>query len=35
MSLVEKIHQDMVAAMKQRAAERLSTLRMVKAGIEK
>jgi len=28
MSLVEKIHQDMVGAMKQRAVERLSTLRM-------
>src|ERR1700753_824847 len=34
MSLVEKIHEDMVAAMKQRAAERLSTLRMVKAALK-
>jgi uncharacterized protein YqeY len=34
MSLVEKIHQDMVAAMKQRAAERLSTLRMVKSALK-
>jgi uncharacterized protein len=34
MSLVEKIHQDMVAAMKQRAAERLSTLRMVVSALK-
>jgi uncharacterized protein len=34
MSLVEKIHQDMVGAMKQRAVERLSTLRMVKAALK-
>jgi uncharacterized protein len=34
MSLVEKIHQDMVGAMKQRAVERVSTLRMVKAALK-
>lgn len=34
MSLVEKIHQDMVAAMKQRSVDRLSTLRMVKAALK-
>ena len=34
MSLVEKIHEDMVAAMKQRAAERLSSLRMVKSALK-
>jgi uncharacterized protein YqeY len=34
MSLVDKIHEDMVGAMKQRAAERLSTLRMVKAALK-
>ncbi len=34
MSLVEKIHEDMVGAMKQRAVERLSTLRMVKAALK-
>ena len=34
MSLVEKIHQDMVGAMKQRAVDRLSTLRMVKAALK-
>jgi uncharacterized protein len=34
MSLVEKIQKDMVEAMKQRAAERLSTLRMVKAALK-
>src|ERR1700735_5420167 len=34
MSLVEKIHEDMVAAMKQRAAERLSTLRMIKSALK-
>ena len=33
-SRVDKIHQDMVGAMKQRAAERLSTLRMVKAALK-
>jgi uncharacterized protein len=34
MSLVEKIHVDMVGAMKQRAVDRLSTLRMVKAALK-
>jgi uncharacterized protein YqeY len=34
MSLAEKIHQDMVSAMKQRAAERLSTLRMVVTALK-
>ena len=34
MSLVEKIHQDMVQAMKQRSVDRLSTLRMVKAALK-
>jgi uncharacterized protein len=34
MSLVEKIQQDMVAAMKERAADRLSTLRMVKTALK-
>jgi uncharacterized protein len=34
MSLVEKIHRDMVGAMKQREVERLSTLRMVKAALK-
>jgi uncharacterized protein YqeY len=34
MSLVEKIHEDMIAAMKQRAVERLSTLRMVKSALK-
>jgi uncharacterized protein YqeY len=34
MSLVQKIHEDMVGAMKQRAAERVSTLRMVKAALK-
>ncbi len=34
MSLVEKIHVDMVTAMKQRATERLSTLRMVKSALK-
>ena len=34
MSLVDKIHEDMVGAMKQRAVERLSTLRMVKAALK-
>src|ERR1700760_4401941 len=34
MSLVEKIQQDMVQAMKERAADRLSTLRMVKSALK-
>jgi len=34
MSLVEKIHRDMVGAMKQRQVERLSTLRMVKTALK-
>src|SRR3984893_15660809 len=34
MSVVEKIHEDMVGAMKQRAVDRLSTLRMVKAALK-
>jgi uncharacterized protein len=34
MSLAEKIHQDMVGAMKQRAVERLSTLRMVVSALK-
>jgi uncharacterized protein YqeY len=34
MSLVEKIHEDMVGAMKLRAVDRLSTLRMVKAALK-
>ncbi len=34
MSLVEKIHADMVGAMKERAVDRLSTLRMVKAALK-
>jgi uncharacterized protein len=34
MSLVEKIQKDMVEAMKQRAADRLSTLRMVKSALK-
>jgi uncharacterized protein YqeY len=34
MSLVEKIHEDMVGAMKRRAVDRLSTLRMVKAALK-
>ena len=34
MSLVEKIRQDMVGAMKQRAVERLSTLRMVVSALK-
>jgi uncharacterized protein YqeY len=34
MSLVEKIREDMVAAMRQRAVERLSTLRMVVAALK-
>jgi uncharacterized protein len=34
MSLVEQVNKDMVAAMKDRAAERLSTLRMMKAAFK-
>jgi|ERR1700722_9897836 len=34
MSLVEKIHEDMVSAMKQRSVDRLSTLRMVKSALK-
>ena len=34
MTLAEKIHQDMIAAMKARAVERLSTLRMMKSAIK-
>jgi hypothetical protein len=34
MSLVEKINEDMVAAMKQRSAERVSTLRMLKSALK-
>src|ERR1700731_3344249 len=34
MSLVEKIQKDMVGAMKERAVDRLSTLRMVKAALK-
>jgi uncharacterized protein len=34
MSLAEKIHQDMVGAMKQKAVERLSTLRMVVSALK-
>jgi uncharacterized protein YqeY len=34
MSLVEKIREDMVTAMRQRAVERLSTLRMVVAALK-
>jgi uncharacterized protein len=34
MSLVEKIHQDMVTAMKQRSVDRLSTLRMVVSALK-
>jgi uncharacterized protein len=34
MSLVEKIHQDMVRAMKQRSVDRLSTLRMVVSALK-
>lgn len=34
MSLVERIQQEMVAAMKQREVDRLSTLRMVKAAFQ-
>jgi uncharacterized protein len=34
MSLVEQVNQDMVAAMKERATERLSTLRMIKTAFK-
>ena len=34
MSIAEKVHEDMVAAMKARAAERLSTLRMMKSALK-
>src|ERR1700691_6630877 len=34
MSLVEKIHEDMVSAMKQRSVDRLSTLRMVVSALK-
>jgi uncharacterized protein YqeY len=34
MNLVEKIHQDMVSAMKQRSVDRLSTLRMVVSALK-
>jgi hypothetical protein len=34
MSIVEKVNEEMVAAMKQRAAERLSTLRMMKSALK-
>src|SRR6202522_4284719 len=34
MSLVEKIHEDMVGAMKQRSVDRLSTLRMVVSALK-
>jgi uncharacterized protein len=34
MSLAEKIHKDMVVAMKERAVERLSTLRMMVAALK-
>ena len=34
MTIVERTNQDMVAAMKQRAVERLSTLRMMKAALK-
>jgi uncharacterized protein YqeY len=34
MSLVEKIHEDMVSAMKQRSVDRSSTLRMVKSALK-
>ena len=34
MNLAEKIHQDMVGAMKQRAADRVSTLRMVVSALK-
>jgi uncharacterized protein len=34
MNIVERTNQDMVAAMKQRAAERLSTLRMMKTAFK-
>jgi hypothetical protein len=34
MNLTEKVHQDMVAAMKARDADRLSTLRMMKTALK-
>ena len=34
MSIVAKVNEEMVAAMKQRAAERLSTLRMMKSALK-
>ena len=34
MSLMEKVHNDMVAAMKAKDADRLSTLRMMKAALK-
>ncbi len=34
MSLTDKVHQDMVAAMKTRDADRLSTLRMMKTALK-
>jgi uncharacterized protein len=34
MSIVEKVHQDMVSAMKQHEAERVSTLRMLKSAFK-
>ncbi len=34
MSLAEKLHQDMVTAMKQKAVDRLSTLRMVVTAVK-
>jgi uncharacterized protein len=34
MSIVEQVNRDMVAAMKQREADRVSTLRMVKTGLK-
>ena len=34
MSLTDKVHQDMVAAMKQRDPDRLSTLRMMKTALK-
>ena len=34
MTLVERVHQDMVGAMKQREVDRVSTLRMVKSALK-
>jgi uncharacterized protein len=34
MNIVERVNQEMVAAMKERSAERLSTLRMVKTALK-